>query len=45
MKKKDIFGIVLFYAIIVIGVILLNARLEEIQNKSAVDATTTQITR
>lgn len=45
MKKKDILGIILFYAIIVLGVVLLNARLGEMQNKSAVDETTTHIGR
>ena len=30
MKKKDILGVALFYAFIVVGVILINARMEQI---------------
>ena len=42
---KNVLGVVLFYGIIVLGVVLLNARLGEMQNKSAVAETTTQYTR
>lgn len=43
-KTKDILGVILLYAIVIIGIVLINARLGE-QNKSAVAETTTQYTR
>jgi len=44
-KVQGILGIILLYAIVLIGIVLVNARLGEMQNKSAVAETTTQIAR
>lgn len=48
MKSKEnvkgVLGVVLFYTIIVLGVVLVNARLGELQNKSVDTEVPTQYT-
>lgn len=43
-EVKGVLGAILLYVIVILGIVLINARLGEIQNKSVAAETTTQNT-
>lgn len=39
-EVKGVFGVILLYLIVILGIVLINARIGEMQNKNAVAETT-----